>query len=492
VDAVQNPISNIKSLHATVSIANHEFKANFGEKPFVFDILAYQKKNASETDLSLYYETIQSHLCSFMDSESFEGKFFEDQSLFPLASDCNPPKSPVEISHFGYMLTYCRNHPESTVSLSDDFYIQLQTCRAMCHSAKRLLESEPTKSTQRYLQTLATMFEQQNYEEKSWQEKVITIYNLASNHVTNLVGQLLHHTIDSTAQYAFRYESWAIKAICLHQIVFSDTPDGHFINQAAVNLLQHQTQDSELTEEVLLQFLFDMIFSTFQLRAGVMEVVANQRCAEIIKQKSQEYEQLSKIYGEDFLFKTNYSLMFKELEDRAKEERNLTDVEKRLDPIYLLPSFLRRYNTPMGQVAVDFLVLCGVYKYQIAPEQFSTKEEFLEEVKRRICDSITPELLDEYLQYCKDRAKNNPDDKSFEKEVASLPFLGVDLSQGRNIDEIRKVVLKLDKRLKKPMHGTENQTTAGSKFSVRVSVGIMAGLAIGIGLGLFFLRKKVK
>jgi hypothetical protein len=42
--------------------------------------------------------------------------------------------------------------------------------------------------------------------------------------------------------------------------VFSDTPDGHFINQAAVNLLQHQTQDLELTEEVLLQFLFDMIF----------------------------------------------------------------------------------------------------------------------------------------------------------------------------------------------------------------------------------------
>ncbi len=57
VDALQNPILNINSLHATVSMDNHEFKANFGSKPFAFDILGYQKKHSAATELSLYSNT---------------------------------------------------------------------------------------------------------------------------------------------------------------------------------------------------------------------------------------------------------------------------------------------------------------------------------------------------------------------------------------------------------------------------------------------------
>lgn len=72
-----------------------------------------------------------------MDLESLEDK---KAKFHMLASDRNPPKFPVEISPLMYMLAYSRDHPQGQLTIEEDAYIQLETCRALINGMQRLLE----------------------------------------------------------------------------------------------------------------------------------------------------------------------------------------------------------------------------------------------------------------------------------------------------------------------------------------------------------------
>lgn len=201
-----------------------------------------------------------------------------------------------------------------------------------------------------------------------------------------------------------------------------------------------------------------------------------------------------KLYGTDALFKKNTAKMFKTLNERVKEVPQ--SIDKKIAVVFLLHRItLRRKPAPVGQAVSSVNILCGVYKYEMSPEQYPSTEKFLDAIEQKMSEEVTPELLAEFLKWCKDTAKNEQDDEWLERAVATLNFYGADVPQGRSMAELRAVVSKLDKPLKKPVlvsdmaKGNAKQAVAGR--STGMTVGIIVGLALGL-LGAFILRKKFK